>query len=282
MPTDHATEVAGGDRFAFGENWRRFLASMDDDRIATAEDSLRTMLKAESLTGRRFLDVGAGSGLFSLAARRLGAEVRSFDYDPAAVACCNELKGRYFPSDEDWTIGEGSALDEPFMSSLGEHDVVYAWGSLHHTGDMWRAIELTARRVRPGGQLFIAIYNDEGWMSDGWRLVKHTYNVLPTWLRWSVLGPSFAVLWGPSMLRAMLHGRSPLEAWRRKRPRGMTAGNDLVDWVGGYPYEVSTVPLLVDRLKVMGLEPETIAAVKPTRLWKGHGCNQLVLRRGNR
>jgi hypothetical protein len=144
---------------------------------------------------------------------------------------------------------------------------------------MWRAIELTALRVRPGGQLFIAIYNDEALVSDGWRLIKHSYNALPAWLRWIVLWPSFAGLWGPSMLMAVLHGRSPLEGWRRKRPRGMTAWNDLVDWVGGYPYQVATVAGLVDRLTILGFTPETIDAVAPSRLWKGHGCNQLVLRR---
>src|SRR5919108_1071968 len=107
----HATEVARGERFEFGRNWSRFLSVLDEDRIAAAERSLQNMLEADRLDGLRFLDIGSGSGLSSLAARRLGARVHSFDYDPASVACTSELRRRYFPSDAGWTIERGSALD---------------------------------------------------------------------------------------------------------------------------------------------------------------------------
>src|SRR5687768_13784961 len=98
-------EVAAGQRFEFGKNWQRFLSVLDDERIAEAERSLREMLGLETLAGKTFLDVGSGSGLFSLAAMRLGAErVHSFDYDPQSVACTQELKRRYFPDTTRWTI----------------------------------------------------------------------------------------------------------------------------------------------------------------------------------
>ena len=93
----HKSEVAQGQRFEFGVNWRGFLSSLNDDRIRFAENSLQAMLEVEDLRGKTFLDAGSGSGLFSLAARRLGARTRSFDYDPQAVACTAELKRRYFP-----------------------------------------------------------------------------------------------------------------------------------------------------------------------------------------
>src|ERR671917_1983826 len=98
----HASEVARGERFEFGENWSRFLAALDEDRIREAEDSLRRMLEVESLEGRSFLDIGSGSGLFSLAARRLRARVPSLDYDPRPVACTRELRRRFFADDGDW------------------------------------------------------------------------------------------------------------------------------------------------------------------------------------
>jgi len=133
-------EIARGERFRFGENWKHFLGSLNETRIAEAEKSLKEMLQAEKLSGKSFLDVGSGSGLFSLAAKRLGARVHSFDYDPESVACTMELRRRYFDEDSDWTIEEGSVLDANYIDALGKFDIVYSWGVLHHTGQMWQAL----------------------------------------------------------------------------------------------------------------------------------------------
>lgn len=139
-------------RFAFGRNWRRFLRVLTSERIAIAEASLQAALGTGDLTGRTFLDVGSGSGLFSLCARRMGAAVVSFDHDPEAVACTLELRARHFPDDAGWTVRQGAILDDRFVRSLGTFDVVYAWGVLHHTGDMWTALDNTAALVNTGGQ----------------------------------------------------------------------------------------------------------------------------------
>src|SRR5918911_286314 len=128
-----ALEVARGERFEFGRNWAKFLALLNEQRIADAENSLRQMLECEDLKGRSFLDIGSGSGLFSLAARRLGARVHSFDYDPHSVACTMELRRRFCPEDAAWTVETGSALDADYLKRLGRFDVVYSWGVLHHT-----------------------------------------------------------------------------------------------------------------------------------------------------
>src|ERR1700704_486469 len=115
--SSHALEIAQGKRFEFGKNWSRFLTLLDDSRIARAEESLKMMLQVEDLEGKSFLDIGSGSGLFSLAARRLGARVHSFDYDPHSVACTRELRSRYFPDDPQWTVEQGSALDEEYLKT---------------------------------------------------------------------------------------------------------------------------------------------------------------------
>src|SRR5437870_10607379 len=162
-------------RFAFGRNWTSFLGVLDDARIKTATASLTTMLDRPDLRGLRFLDVGCGSGLFSLAARRLGASVVSFDLDRDSVACARELRRRFFPDDPTWDIREGSALDEPFLKSLGMFDVVYSWGVLHHTGAMWRAIEYVSWLASPRAYLCLAIYNDRGRESTLWRYIKQLY-----------------------------------------------------------------------------------------------------------
>src|SRR5579862_1780342 len=113
----HAQEVEAGERFEFGKNWTRFLSTLSKGRIEQAEVSLANMLGTNSLRGRTFLDIGCGSGLFSLAARRMGARVHSLDFDPHSVACAAELRRRYFPEDENWIVEQGSALDRRYVES---------------------------------------------------------------------------------------------------------------------------------------------------------------------
>lgn len=268
------SEVARGERFRFGANWQRFLTTLDEERIAIAEESLRDRLEVPDLKGKRFLDIGSGSGLFSLAARRLGAQVVSFDFDPQSVATTAELKRRYFPADPDWQVFEGSVLDRPFLETLGTFDVVYSWGVLHHTGQMWEAIGNAVERVDAGGTLFIAIYNDQGLASQLWRTTKKIYNRLPGPLRFLVLVPAFIRLWGPTTVKDLLRGK-PGESWRTYRSqRGMSAWHDVVDWVGGYPFEVASVAAMTAFLRSHGFEPMQIRDCG-----RGHGCNEFVLRR---
>jgi len=119
-----AGEIARGQRFAFGANWQKLLPALDEERIDLAELSLRERLSVSSLTGMKFLDIGSGSGLFSLAARRLGAHVHSFDYDPRSVACTQSVKHTHFPDDPRWTVEPGSVLDSGYLAGLGTFDVV--------------------------------------------------------------------------------------------------------------------------------------------------------------
>jgi 2-polyprenyl-3-methyl-5-hydroxy-6-metoxy-1,4-benzoquinol methylase len=270
-------EIEEGRRFSFGANWTRFLSGLDAERVAAAEDSLREMLGVKTLFGLKFLDIGSGSGLFSLAARRLGATVHSFDFDPQSVACANELKRRYFPADAEWTVEEGSVLDSAYLSKLGTFDIVYSWGVLHHTGAMWVAIENAISCVaRKGGKLFIAIYNDQGWKSHLWWFIKSIYNHLPRMLR-----APFALLVS-AMTRAMVIVKytvklkpmlaiAPLLADRRAR--GMSGKYDAVDWIGGFPFEFASFETLSSYFSARGFE--VINAKRNTSL----GCNELVLQR---
>src|SRR4030095_16011848 len=110
IESSHHAQIDRGERFEFGENWKRFLAVLDESRIKEAEDSLKSMLGIDSLRDKSFLDVGSGSGVFSLAARRLGARVHSFDFDPKSVACTQALKQQHFLYDRGWTTAGGYGL----------------------------------------------------------------------------------------------------------------------------------------------------------------------------
>ncbi len=276
------------DRFEFGANWSRFLHEINDDRIAAAERSLQTMLNVERLERLTFLDAGSGSGLSSLAAWRLGAQVYSFDLDPQSVQCTQELRHRYAADDPAWTMSTGSVLDEEFLESLGQFDIVYSWGVLHHTGQMWTAIDLVAQRVKPSGRFWLAIYNDQGQTSRRWSQIKQLYHRLPAWLR-----PVLVVLMGGvlllrrvgaaclSALCSLLLLRNPLQPFatlgrdvRKSDARGMHRWYDLVDWVGGWPFEVARPEDVFRTLHRQGFE-----LMELKTCGGGLGCNEFLFRR---
>lgn len=240
----HNYEIDEGVRFEFGKNWENFLKYLDDERIDLAKASLCDTLEINSLNGRSFLDIGCGSGLFSLAAKMLGASVHSFDFDPASVACTRELKRRFFPTDPGWTIEQSSVLDKKKMMLLGSFDVVYCWGVLHHTGSMWQAMDIVADMVTDRGVLFLAIYNDQRSWSKLWRMVKKIYNLLPRSLRI----PYVIAIMVPWELKSLVIAAAKLSigdyvrSWTHYKSqslRGMSRWHDMVDWVGGYPFEVA-------------------------------------------
>jgi 2-polyprenyl-3-methyl-5-hydroxy-6-metoxy-1,4-benzoquinol methylase len=264
------------ERFAFGENWAAFLADVDERRIEIAEDSLRRLLGTSSLDGRRFLDIGSGSGLFSLAALRIGAaRIHSLDFDPDSVATTRALQERFAPeAGVIWTIDRGDVLDGDAMAELGEWDVVYAWGVLHHTGSMWQAIDNAAARVASGGDLAIAIYNDQGRTSRVWTQVKRTYQRVPPGAR-----PAYvAAVMAPRELRAAvattLRGGNYLRSWTGDRARGMSRWHDLVDWVGGYPFEVARPEDVFVFLQERGFRLDALKTCGG-----GLGCNEFRFRR---
>ncbi|MCD5971713.1 class I SAM-dependent methyltransferase [Pseudomonas quasicaspiana] len=263
----HQEEILNGERFSFGENWSRFLSVLNEDRIKEAETSLKSMLEVNSLEGKTFLDIGSGSGLFSLAARRLGAKVYSFDFDPQSVACTQELKRRYFKDDSAWTVESGSILDKDFISTLGKFDIVYSWGVLHHTGAMWVALENAESLASDRGSIFIAIYNFQPIFTKYWTFVKKTFN------KFKITRPIFMTIHTlypivPSLIINTIKNR--------KIPRGMNIWYDLKDWLGGYPFETAKPEEILDLYRKKGYQLNKLITVGGRM-----GCNEFVFRKTN-
>ena len=235
--SDFHDEVQRGERFEFGENWRQFLNGLTDSQVDRATQSVKDLLQVETLQGKTFLDIGSGSGLFSLAAHRLGARVTSFDFDPTSVACTQTIKETYARTSDQWRIMRGSVLDEAFVGTLGQFDIVYSWGVLHHTGAMYKAIDNAMQRVAPGGLFVIAIYNDQGAWSRRWTKIKKLYCSGPVGknlVSWIYM--PYQVVRG--FAADLVWMRNPIARYRDySENRGMSVHRDWLDWLGGYPFE---------------------------------------------
>ncbi len=268
-PAEPEDQISKGERFAFGENWQRFLGGLTEEKISSAEETFTQFVGAENVArmqGRKFLDVGSGSGLSSLVAHRLGATVYSFDYDAQSVACTQTVRAQYASEQGNWEVAQGSILDDQYVASLGVFDWVYSWGVLHHTGQLDKALANAARLVAPQGHAYIAIYNDQGWISQYWTRVKKLYNRGPLG-RGLMIAIHFPYLF---VLRWIVRALTA----RLQHERGMSLWWDMRDWLGGYPFEVARPGDLIERFAEYGFE-----LVNLKDCGRRQGCNEFLFKR---
>jgi 2-polyprenyl-6-hydroxyphenyl methylase/3-demethylubiquinone-9 3-methyltransferase len=266
--------------FAFGKNWAAYAKKVTEAEISEAERGLRRLLGETKLSGKRFLDIGCGSGIHALAALRLGArEVIAVDLDPDSVATARAMLEQHAPKGAVFRVEEASVFDLG-PDRMGAFDIVYSWGVLHHTGDMERSLRSAAAMVRPGGCFVFALYR-RVWMDAFWRWEKRWYaHASPQAQRRA--RAIYVVLF---RLRLWVTGRSFGRYVANYRSnRGMDFYRDVHDWMGGWPYE-SILPSEVDRkMRDLGFLPERVEA-RYGRLWGrsvgvfGSGCDEYVYAR---
>jgi 2-polyprenyl-6-hydroxyphenyl methylase/3-demethylubiquinone-9 3-methyltransferase len=251
--------------FTFGDNWQRFSTSLDADRLAEAQASLYELVEPDWLRGRSFIDIGAGSGLFSIAAVKAGAHpVIAIDRDERCVAVAQHNAMRFLDPNEipALQIRFGDIL-QPDGLGNSTFDIVHAWGSLHHTGAMWQAIANAAGLCRVGGFFVLAIYNRTP-TSPVWLRIKRLYHAVPVPFE-------FAMAVGLAAVRSsarLVKGKHPL-----RTDRGMNVWHDAVDWLGGLPYEFVSAAELTAALDRLGFTQVR------ARLTRRSGCNEFTFQK---
>jgi SAM-dependent methyltransferase len=237
--------------FSFGKNWRSYLDTVSESAIDNARSTIEEWLGPDGVAGKTVLDIGSGSGIHSLGFYRLGAkEVFSLDVDPYSVES-TRLLWQKAGSPANWRVTEASILDQNFVSSLGKYEIVYSWGVLHHTGSM--AIENASRLVTPGGLFWIALYV-KGPMYREHLALKKRYNRHPWWRKKIMV---WRYIYHYYIAPRIRERRNPF-AWNETVSRGMNVYHDVIDWLGGLPYEVASKEEVLSFGKERGFTLEKI------------------------
>lgn len=253
-------------RYDFGRNWAEFAAKIDEEHLEEAKRNLTRLVG--DVQGCSFLDIGSGSGLHSAAALALGAsKVRAIDYDPDSVATTRAILERFAPG-LDWKVGRADALDTETLPKEA-FDIVYSWGVLHHTGDMWKGIRNAAALVEPGGRLCLALYVKTP-LCGAWKVEKRIYSS-QRWMR-----PFIRISYvGAYVIAKQIRvGNAIKYISDYKKSRGMHFMTDVDDWLGGYPYESIVPNELYGRMEALGFQLDAEFNTKAGKGVFGTGCGE--------
>jgi len=255
-------------QFDFGQNWKNFSKNkLDEQKIEQAQRDFIELVKGIELENKTFIDIGFGQGLGLLTSAKLGAKSVGVDINTKCKETLEFNKAHFSELKEvNIPVIVGSVLDKGVMQQIKDvhetYDVIHSWGVLHHTGKMWEAIDNSCQLVKSKGKFILAIYNKH-WSSKSWYYIKKLYNFSPGIIRHLMVYFFYVVIF---MAKFLVTFKNPL-----KKERGMNFYYDVVDWVGGYPYEYASKEEVVTYMQTKGFDLiKYRAAEVPT------GCNEFV------
>jgi 2-polyprenyl-6-hydroxyphenyl methylase/3-demethylubiquinone-9 3-methyltransferase len=234
--SDEGVTMREDGEFSFGFNWLDFVKKrMTTEIIGMHKDNLKNLYDQINinLEGKSVFDIGCGSGLSSISFALLGCKhIVSMDIDSYSVQATNYTKDMFWKGNTrtTWEIKQHSIMEDSIVPEQS-FDIVYSWGVLHHTGDMWRAIRNSVKFVKPGGLFHVALYR------SGAKLTKS----LEEKYRFKLADKETKI--------KMLYDRAGQKIFNVKKGRGMNKFHDALDWLGGLPYEVCDPEVLFGWLK---------------------------------
>ena len=143
--------------FEFGSNWNDFSSLVTKSNLNNAKLSFKKLGLHKLIKNKSFLDIGCGSGLNLITSLEFGVKkVCGIDIDPDCIKTSKKLLSK-FSNKKNWDVYNLSIFDKK-IEKFQKFDVVYSWGVLHHTGDMYKAIDKSMKLVKYDGYLCLALY----------------------------------------------------------------------------------------------------------------------------
>ncbi len=260
-------------QFDFGENWKDFsVKAINSQRIEESLKAFRELIDNKELNNETFLDIGFGQGLGLLNATLLGAKTVGCDINPKCGEVLQYNKNKYPDlADKQIPVVIGSINETKTVNEIkricNQFSIVHSWGVLHHTGSMWKSIDISCNLVKSGGWFILAIYNKH-WSSILWKYIKWFYNVSPKFIKWLMIKIFYIIIFAAKFLVTF---KNPL-----KKERGMNFYYDIIDWLGGYPYEYATHNEIKDYVEKKGFK-----MIKSKTPEVPTGCNEFIFQRIN-
>jgi len=130
------------------------------DRFTTADDSFAEHIERPAIdhlignvAGARLLDLGCGSGTYSLLFAERGAQVTGLDLSHTMISLA-EQRARERSLQADLRLAD---IREPLPFADAEFDCVFTGTALHYVDDIGRLMREAARVMKPRGRLVASV-----------------------------------------------------------------------------------------------------------------------------